>query len=37
LIWGLRPQTPYTLARGGPAIPAPVAWLTRYRSFASLS
>ena len=27
---GLRPAgPPYTLARGGPVIPAPLAWLTR--------
>jgi hypothetical protein len=29
LIWGLRPQTPYTLSRGAPTIPAPFAWLSR--------
>ena len=37
LIWGLRPQAPYTLARGGPTIPTPLAWLTRSRSFAARS
>ena len=31
---GLRPQTPYTVARGDPMIPAPLARLTRSRSFA---
>jgi hypothetical protein len=24
-LWGLRPQTPYTLSRGGPSLPAPFA------------
>ena len=28
------PGPPYTLARGGPTIPAPLAWLTSLRSFA---
>src|SRR5437868_15460037 len=32
---GLRPHgPPCRLARGGPTIPAPLAWLSRYRSFA---
>src|SRR5262245_37429107 len=34
LLRGLRPRTPYTLARGDPFRPAPLAWLTRSRSFA---
>ncbi len=37
LLEGLAPlELPRTLARGGPAIPAPLAWLTRCRSFAPL-
>lgn len=28
------PEPPYTLARGDPQRPTPLAWLTRYRSFA---
>src|SRR5687768_17523742 len=28
---------PFTLTRGGPTIPAPFAWLTRFRSFAAVN
>src|SRR5262245_39061623 len=33
LLRGLRPRTPYTLARGDAFRPAPLDWLTRSRSF----
>src|SRR5213079_2150279 len=29
LIWRLRPQTPCTLTRGAPCLPAPFAWRAR--------
>jgi Toastrack DUF4097 len=36
LIWGLRPQTPDALLRRGPIVRAPLARITRSRSFARI-